>query len=293
MRNEICPDDHKHGETPTCYRAHKCSCVPCCEANTERGRARQALLEQGLPTSSKVPVRPVQEHITDLLVAGIPRATTAAMARVTTETLFDIESASPTHKIYPATANKILAVDADLDFVPGHLFVTARGVQRRIRALAARGWSVEEIARRLEWSDARRENIYKVERVRAWVHQTLSALYEEIWNAEPPATTLAECAVRDRTIRRARQMGWAPPMAWDDIDADEAPDAVEADPDLIDEVAVELALRGHGVPLSEAERQVVIEKGTELGMSAEELAERVHRCSRTVQRLRQPKEAAA
>lgn len=293
MRNEICPDDHKHGETPTCYRAHKCSCVPCCEANTERGRARKALLEQGLPTSSKVPVRPVQEHITDLLVAGLPRVTIAAMARVSIETLFDIESASPAHKIYPATANKILSVDANLDFVPSHLLVTARGVQRRIRALAARGWSDEEIAHRLAWTETRCESIYKAEPVRAWVHQELSDLYEEIWNTEPPATTLAECAVRDRTIRRARKMGWAPPVAWDDIDADEAPDAVEVDPDLIDEVAVELALRGDRVRLSEAEWRAVVAKGTELGMSAAEIAERVDRCSRTVQRHRQPKGAAA
>lgn len=293
MRDTICPDDHKHGETPTCYRAHKCACDQCREANAERGRTRQALLEQGLPTSTKVSVRPVQEHITDLLAAGIPRTTIAAMAHVDIANLFDIESASPAHKIYPATMNKILAVDADLDFVPGHLFVTARGVQRRIRALAARGWTLDEIARRLEWTDARRENIHNVERVHAWVHQTLSALYEEIWNTEPPAATLAECAIRDRTIRRAQRMGWAPPMAWDDIDNDEAPEAVEADPDLVDEVAVELALQGHRVNLSAAEREVVIARGTELGMSAEELAERVQRCSRTVHRRRQPKVAAA
>lgn len=293
MRSNICPDDHKHGETPTCYRAHKCSCTPCCEANTERGRARKALLERGSPTSSKVPVLPVQDHIADLLTAGFPRSTVAAMARVGTETLFDIESASPDHRIYPTTANKILAVDADLEFVPAHLFITARGVQRRIRALAARGWSLEEIARLLGWSDARRESILKVERVRAWVHQSLSALYEEIWNTEPPATTLAECAVRDRTIRRARQMGWAPQMGWDDIDADEAPVAVEVDPELVDEVAVELALQWHWVQLTDVERQVVIARGTELGMSAEELAECVGRCSRTVQRLRQPREVAA
>ena len=293
MRDTICPADHKHGDTPTCYRAHKCACVPCREANTERGRTRQALLEQGLPTSTKMPVSPVQEHISDLLGAGLPRTTIAAMARVDIATLLDIESASPAHKIYPATMNKILAVDADLDFIPGHLFVTARGAQRRIRALAARGWTLDEIARRLMWADERRDNIHNVEHVHAWVHQSLSALYEEIWNAEPPAATLSECALRDRTIRRAQRMGWAPPMAWDDIDNDDAPEAVEADPDLVDEVAVELALQGHRVRLSAAERRVVIAKGTELGMSAKELAERVQLCSRTVHRRRQPKEAAA
>ena len=42
-----------------------------------------------------------------------------------------------------------------------------------------------------------------------------------------------------RTIRRAHRLGWAPPLAWDDIDNDDAPAAAPYDRDDVDEIAIE------------------------------------------------------
>lgn len=35
-RVNICPPDHKHGRTHTCYNAHKCRCVPCRRAKAQK-----------------------------------------------------------------------------------------------------------------------------------------------------------------------------------------------------------------------------------------------------------------
>jgi hypothetical protein len=36
LARPVCPDDHKHAATSTCYTHHRCGCIACTEANTER-----------------------------------------------------------------------------------------------------------------------------------------------------------------------------------------------------------------------------------------------------------------
>lgn len=37
--DQLCPEEHRHGETSTCYNSHGCRCVSCCTARAKR-RAR-------------------------------------------------------------------------------------------------------------------------------------------------------------------------------------------------------------------------------------------------------------
>lgn len=90
--------------------------------------------------------------------------------------------------------------------------VDPTGSRRRIHALQRIGWSAEALSARLGHS-------------RAWLNVTLNrdasrginqttaaaitALYEELCMTPGPS---------DITRRRAIAAGWAPPLAWDDID---------------------------------------------------------------------------
>ena len=38
MTDHICPPDHRHGANTTCYRTHRCRCVPCRQSNAELAR---------------------------------------------------------------------------------------------------------------------------------------------------------------------------------------------------------------------------------------------------------------
>lgn len=46
-RTTLCPPDHKHGETSTCYLHHGCACDPCLEARTEYQFWRRGILAAG------------------------------------------------------------------------------------------------------------------------------------------------------------------------------------------------------------------------------------------------------
>lgn len=42
----MCPPDHKHGATVTCYRRHKCRCPECVTAKQERERPPLTVLTE-------------------------------------------------------------------------------------------------------------------------------------------------------------------------------------------------------------------------------------------------------
>lgn len=43
----VCPPDHAHGETSTCYTGHKCKCDDCRESNRDRSFYRRHMLAAG------------------------------------------------------------------------------------------------------------------------------------------------------------------------------------------------------------------------------------------------------
>lgn len=97
----------------------------------------------------------------------------------------------------------------------GPLLVDATGTIRRIRALHALGWPAHEIARRGPWTTG--EAVLEIAgraRVQRTTAETVAAIYDDLCMTPGPSPW---------TRAHARRNGWAVPLAWDDIDNDEAP----------------------------------------------------------------------
>lgn len=91
--------------------------------------------------------------------------------------------------------------------------VDATGTQRRLRALFANGWTWEQLGARLGGDKNRAWRLAHDDRqaFRSTVEK-VAALYEELSMIRP------EGWVAERSRNYARKNGWAPPLAWDNID---------------------------------------------------------------------------
>lgn len=101
------------------------------------------------------------------------------------------------------------------------LMVDATGTARRIRALQAIGWPLYHLDRALGHGDGNPRtsnyvhNLCHRERVRASTAAKVARIYDQLSGTPGPS---------ERVRNLARKRGWAPPLAWDDIDdPDEAP----------------------------------------------------------------------
>lgn len=99
--------------------------------------------------------------------------------------------------------------------------VPALGVLRRIQALHALGYTGPQIADAagVSVNAMRSIDYHEAVSVRAGTEQKIAAAYERLCMVRP------EGRYANRARSMAAQRGWAPPLAWDDIDNDEAPAA--------------------------------------------------------------------
>lgn len=124
--------------------------------------------------------------------------------------------------IGPAYAARI----ASTDITTGSSGVgPALGARRRLQALAAIGWTVEELGAR---SGVKFTTISAIQRgatrqITAARHATVTALWDDLSATRGPSKEAA---------RRAAAKGWHAPAAWDDIDdPHEQPQRACSDPD--------------------------------------------------------------
>lgn len=294
-RTAVCPPDHKHGATPTCYRVHRCSCAPCCAANTKRCYERKKLIAYGRYDSGMASTAPVKLHIGILLKHGMTVTAIAAAAGVSTDTIRAIWFGSkrkdgpgrgaPPARIHRTTAERITGVQPDLSTLPPDVKVSSRGMRRRIQAMGVLGWAQTRLARRLGITQSRMARILTTDgEIPVELHMAAASLFEELWNVRPPHETRYDRAVYTGALDYARRLGWLPAMAWDDIDNNDEPAVDDAEP-VIDEVAVALALNGERVRMTREERHLAIHRARELGYSLEETAQLLGVTSRTVLRV--------
>lgn len=294
-RTAVCPPDHKHGATPTCYRVHRCSCALCCAANTKRCYERKKLIAYGRYDSGMSSTAPVKLHIGVLLKHGMTVTAIAAAAGVSTDTIRAIwfgrkrkdgpGRGAPPARIHRTTAERITGVQPDLSTLPPDVKVSSRGMRRRIQALGVLGWAQTRLARRLGITQSRMARILTTDgEIPVELHMAAASLFEELWNVRPPHETRYDRAVYTGALDYARRLGWLPAMAWDDIDNDDEPAVEDCEP-VIDEVAVALALNGERVRMTREERHLAIHRARELGYSLEETAQLLGVTSRTVLRV--------
>lgn len=295
-RTTVCPPEHKHGDTPTCYRVHRCSCSPCCDANTKRCYERKKLIAYGRYDSGMSSSAPVKLHIGILLKHGMTVTAIAAASGVSTDTIRAIWFGSkrkggpgrgaPPARIHRSTAERIVAVPTDLSALPPDAKVSSRGMRRRIQALGTLGWAQTRLARRLGVTQSRMARILTTDgEIPVKLHVAAAVLFEQLWNVRPPQETRYDRAVYTGAIDYAQRHGWLPAMAWDDIDNDDEPAVTDYVVVVVDDVAVDLALRGERVRMTREERHLAIHRARALGYSLEETAQLLGVTSRTVLRV--------
>lgn len=151
--------------------------------------------------------------------------------------------------------------------------VPSLGTRRRVRALQALGYSVPAIASEASLpAKTVLDLCYRSDRVRAETANAIAATYERL------CMTPATGPYSNRSRLCAQRKGWAPPLAWDDIDnPDERPSrpgsrSHHRPHTWIDPVVVERVLAGDTtVHASKAERTEVCRRWVESGRSLKSL----------------------
>lgn len=222
----ICPPDHKHGETTTCYGEHKCECEPCRESKRKATERYRKLRAYGRPTTDMIGAQPVREHLNRLRENGFGQDRIAELSGVQRSVIRHVlwgTNSAPAKRIRRANAEALLAVQPDPDV---RFLRDPKGVRRRIQALAHQGWSLAKQAHYLGVTTGCVHGYLEVDHVSENTLGRVSAMFNELWDKRPPLESKGDRISYAQTVAHARRNGWVGPLGWDDIDNDEVPPEV-------------------------------------------------------------------
>lgn len=174
-------------------------------------------------------------------------------------------------------------------------YVPRAGMRLRLQALAAIGHSARYIAERIGLTESYVCNLRTDKRgvVHVDTFRAVAAVYDELWD-KPNLTVDGR-----RNASRARRMGYRKPLELDEDEIDapgytgnEKPAPTLTDP-FVDEVAVQEAIAGRRVALTDAELSAAIDRLTDLGLSTRQIADRLGTYERRVQRNRSRRRESA
>lgn len=253
-----------------------CHCDDCRAANRTYAdrRARYGWSEK--VAADWTDAAPVREHVRALMAAGMGWRRIAAKAGVNPSAVHVIlygKRGQTSTRILRRNADAILAVRADL--ADGAL-TSATGSVRRIRALQAMGWTLEDIGSRLGISKTNLGTIAAgVHGVTVATARKIAKVYDDLSMTYGPS---------DRTRSLAARRGWLPPLAWDDELIDDPSyqpfSEIEKVDDFctVDEVAVERFIAGDldWRALTVEERLAAAVRMDRAGYSRNVIAARVH-----------------
>ncbi|MFD9630128.1 hypothetical protein [Streptomyces violascens] len=205
-----------HHNTLTCYTDYDCRLPEC----KERKRLYQAELRrkkrEGEPPL--IDAGPVREHVLLLQADGVNIYSIAAAAGVdewTIRSLFPGPRRGRKNCVCPETARKILAVSAD-QTMPG--YTDGTGTQRRIQAMAAKGWPLRRVARQFGIHPTYAADLIGRRRRGHLIYtataEKVAAAYEQLKNKQPSRYGVPQHLIR-QTRERAKANRWAPPNYWD------------------------------------------------------------------------------
>ncbi|PRX90677.1 hypothetical protein [Allonocardiopsis opalescens] len=216
----------KHG-TRWAY-GQGCPCGPCHQAqtayDTTRYHAIKAGTWQGLTDATAT-----RNHVLKLLTLGHSKKGIARAAGLTHVAIIHLASNNPPKNVLPRTAAGILTIP--LTVAPprptpartapsqpkrtrfGGPSIPVDGTRRRIRSLAAAGWSIRHQAERMNASPSTLVDIARgrTTQVRADIADAVASLFRELHMV--PLPTSSE-AIRVRT--NALAQGWLPPFAFEE-----------------------------------------------------------------------------
>lgn len=232
------------------------------QSRKQQVRNRAVLAERGIPTH--VPSAPVRQRIAELEAMGMTSTMIACAAGVVPTTVNFIRSGE-----WSTTRVKIAAAIMSVNHLPhpAQRHVLAIGCVRRIEALMAMGWKLEELdslcgVSRGVISNTRRQSAVTYSR---WVQ--IRDLYDRL--SATPGTSVI-------TQKRARAAGFVLPMEWEGYDIDDPrvhpPRSARSPRTKARDAAADLRER--------------VKALTEAHASADEIASRTGVSSRTVIRIR-------
>lgn len=154
---------------------------------------------------------------------------------------------------------------------PAQTLIPAQGPRRRLQALRLLGWTTNQLAHLTGLHpNTIRQAIHP--RRKTVSHDTatrITTVFDRFWDRPPRPRTALERRTVVACHLYALEQGWAPAMAWDDIDADEAPQGIPEGPEAAIPVAEALTLLKAG----EAPHDVA----ARFGVKPESLARRLRR----------------
>lgn len=196
----------------TGYSNYGCRCYTCAFGASSYNSDRTNAIRDG-EWEPLVDASPVIEHLAALRSRGLgPRRIGRAAnlsPHLVVRYLSDTSRPLP-KRIRPAVAKALLQVTAN-DALHAASRIPSLGMVRRVRALAAIGWSITDQAAELgvgrsQFCNSLARDGVSVERDRA-----VRTMYERLSGTPGPSPYAR---------RRAERDGWAPPLAWEDEDLD-------------------------------------------------------------------------
>ncbi len=188
---------------------HKCDCVNGCHSY----RIRRAY-DRSNGVTGRVDATQVRVHLERLIARGWTQDQIAAATDLNQATV-SIVLSGQYKGVHKRTAAAIFDVRLDqTPPIPSGL-VDATGTRRRLRALAALGYNLTDIARHVGVPQSSLHQTLEGpwERVRTTVATKVARTYRQLSTRPAPSGRHAEQA-RNAAMER----GWHGPMAWDDID---------------------------------------------------------------------------
>ncbi len=197
-----------------------CRCEACRAASRE-ARNRRARLQAYGRWEPFTDAGSAREHVRVLAEAGIGWRQAAALAGIPQGTMQKLlRGPSRSERLRPETAAAILAVQPAAANLAAGTPVDAGGTRRRLQALVRIGWSQARLGGQLGITPPGLGAMMRRQQVTAGTARSVAALYDRLWNQQPPQATHHEKAAASRARNYARARGWAPPLAWDEDQLD-------------------------------------------------------------------------
>ncbi|MDF9718123.1 hypothetical protein [Nocardioides sp. ChNu-99] len=269
------PDDPRHGTYAGACQHQRDGervedCPPCLNARRVYHRRRGKLRTMGRPGYLEVTAAHLAK-ITSARASGMSAQQVADAIGFDLTALLRITNAGEGYRVRAATWQLLD------QWRPQPPAVTGVGVLRRLQALTWMGWSAGQLSARFGIHEQTITEGLNLSRT-IWHEHTTTRIvdgYSRLWQTPPPTGTSREKAAATRLRRVARERGYVPGAAWDNIDdASETPKGtgVEHRGD-VDEVKVARIVDGDfHLPATTAERREVCARWATTGRPFAELA---------------------
>lgn len=253
-----------------------CQCDPC----RRRNRRLDKLTRAGMLRPS--PSDEAHEALAEMRARGWSRtaiASATGMPLAAVHSLYDDRART-------RTIGRVRAAQLINHGHPTAGHVGATGATRRLQALAVMGWDTSTLAARAGLRATALMAIRNGERatVSVALDAAVRQVFAEVCMSRGPSARTVDIAVR--------RHGWAPPLAWDDIDDPaERPRGMHRErsaPAGVDEIAVARAMAGPASTpdLTAQERRLVVGRLSAVGCTGPQIAAHLRVDVRTVQRDR-------